>query len=136
MPKKKKVFTYEFADGFQEIPSSYKAKCTITGELVPIYHKFLETLIKKKYKNNFAYFLKHFAKKGAEEKRKASAGYDKEDKYSLNAYSDYLILCYKSCLNTLEDNFNEQSIKKAKTEMDHAANCFRKHFNRDITKYV
>ena len=136
MPKKKKVFIYEFDDGIQEMPSSYQAKCSVTGELIPIYHKFLEDLIKKKYKNNFAYFLKHFAKKGAEKKQRADAGYTSEDKHSLNAYSDYLILCYKSCLNTLEDNFNEQSINKAKVEMDHAANCFLKHFNIDITKFV
>lgn len=136
MAKKKKIFNYEFADGFQEIPSTYKAKCNITGEFVPIYHKFLESLIKKKYKNNFAYFLKHFAKKGAVEKKRAEQGYNEEDKYSLNRYSDYLIICYKSCLEILKDNYNKDSINKAKLEMEHAANCFQKHFNRDITKFV
>lgn len=135
MAKKKKIFNYEFADGTQEIPASYKAKCNVTGELVPIYHKFLETLVRKKYKNNFGYFLKHFTKKGAVKKQKEDAGYN-NDQYSLNAYSDYLIICYKSGLATLEDNFNEESIKKAKREMEHASNCFLKHFNRDITKYV
>lgn len=135
MPKKKKIFTYEFDDGFQEIPSTYKVKCNVTGELVPVYHKFLETLVKKKYKNNFGYFLKHFAKKGAVKKQKEDAGYTGEQ-HSLNAYSDYLIICYKSGIETLKDNFNEESIKKAKREMEHASNCFYKHFNRDITKYV
>ena len=135
MAKKKKVFNYFFADGYQEIPSTYKAKCNITGELVPIYHKVLIKLIKTKYRDNFAYFIKHFAKKGANKKQKAEAGYS-DDKFSLNAYSDYLIICYKSAIETLKDNFNKDSINKAKTEIDHAANCFRKHFNRDITKYV
>lgn len=136
MAKKKKVFNYLFADGFQEIPSTYKAKCNVTGELVPIYHKFLVKLIKSKYRDNFGYFTKHFAKKGAVKKQRSEAGYNQEDKFSLNAYSDYLIICYKSGIETLKDNFNQNSINKAKTEMDHAANCFRKHFNRDITKFV
>ena len=136
MAKQKKVFTYEFADGFQEIPASYKAKCNITGEYVPIYHKFLESLVKKKYKNNFEYFLKHFSKKGAEEKKRIEEGYDDQDKYSLNRYSDYLIICYKACLETLKENFNQQSIMKTKSEMEHISHCFRKHFNRDITKFV
>lgn len=136
MAKQKKIFNYEFADGWQEIPSSYKAKCNVTGELVPIYHKALETLIKKSYKNNFAYFLKHFAKKGAVKKQREDAGYNDQEKFSLNAYSDYLIICYKSGIETLKENFNQQSITRTKKEMDHAANCFRKHFNRDITKYI
>lgn len=136
MAKPKKVFTYEFADGFQEIPATYKAKCNVSGELVPIYHKFLESLVQKKYKNNFGYFLKHFAKKGELEKKRAEQGYDDNDKYSLNKYSDYLIICYKSCLETLKDNYNEESIKKTKREMEHAAACFYKHFNRDISKFV
>ena len=136
MAKQKKVFTYEFADGLQEIPATYKAKCTVSGEFVPIYHKFLESLVQKKYKNNFGYFLKHFTKKGELEKKRAEQGYDDNDKYSLNKYSDYLIICYKSCLETLKDNYNEESIKKTKREMEHITACFHKHFNRDITKFV
>jgi hypothetical protein len=135
MPKNKKLFTYEFVDGFREVPASFKAKCNITGELVPIYHKVLENMIRDKYKNNFSYFEKHFTKKGAEKKQKEEEGYG-TDKYSLNAYSDYLIICYKSCIEKLQDNFNQESIKKTKIEMDHITACFMKHFNRDITKYV
>jgi hypothetical protein len=135
MAKQKKLITYEFVDGEQQIPSTFKAKCNVTGELVPMYHKLLVKLIEKKYKNNFTYFLKHFSKKGAEKKQKEEAGYN-NDKYSLNAYSDYLIICYKSCLETLKDNYNQDSIKKAKREMDHVTACFFKHFNRDITKFV
>ena len=136
MAKQKKVFTYEFADGAQELPATYKAKCTISGEYVPIYHKFLESLIQKKYNNNFEYFLKHFTKKGELEKKRSDEGYNDDDKYSLNRYSDYLIICYKSCLETLKENYNKDSINKAKSEMEHITNCFIKHFNRDITKFV
>lgn len=124
---------YEYADGVQQLPSSYKAKCNVTGELVPIYHKFLDKMVRDKYKNNFAYFLKHFAKKGAELKKKETEG---PDPYALNAYSDYLVISYKGCLTTLEDNFNEQAVRKTKKEMEHIKYCFMKNFNRDIEKYV
>jgi hypothetical protein len=133
--RKKKLFNYEFADGEQQIPSTYKVKCNVTGELIPIYHRFLNTLIKKKYKNNFSYFTKTFAKKGAVSKQREEAGYT-NDLYSLNAYSDYLVICYKSCLETLVDNFNEKAVTRTKNEMVFYADCFMKHFNRDITKFV
>lgn len=136
MAKQKKIFNYEFDDGMQEIPASYKAKCNITGEFIPIYHKFLESLIKKKYKNNFEYFLKHFTKKGAEEKKRIEEGYDDQNKYSLNRYSDYLIICYKACIGNLDENFNQQSVMETKSKMEHISSCFHKHFNRDITKFV
>ena len=134
MARQKKIFNYEFADGPREITSSYKVKCNATGELVPFYHKTLETLVIKKYKNNFGYFLKNFKKKGAEKLLRKEEGFD--DKYALNAYSDYLIISYKSCLKKLEDNFNQDSIKKTNIEMDHIVYCFKKNFNRDITKFV
>jgi len=136
MARQKRFFTYEFADGEQEIASSYKAKCTITGEIVPIYHKFLEKLVKKHYKNNFGLFLKTFAQKGALQKKREDEGYRDDDKYSLNAYSDYLIICYKSCLKTLEDNYNREAIIKTKNEMAMISDNFTRNFNRDIKKFI
>jgi hypothetical protein len=136
MARKKKSFFYEFADGEREIPSSYKAKCTITGEIVPIYHKFLETLIKKHYKNSFSLFEKTYAQKDAIKKKKEDEGYNENDKHTLNAYSDYLIICYRSCINNLEGNFNKQAIVRYKNEMIQIADNFKKHFNRDIAKFV
>ena len=136
MAKKKKFFTYEFSDGEVEVPSSYKAKCSVTGEMIPIYHKFLEKLVKKQYKNNFKLFLKTFAKKGAIQKQREEQGYKDDDKFSLNAYSDYLIICYKSCLNTLDGNFNKEAIIKTKNEMTMLEDNFTRNFNRDIKKFI
>lgn len=133
MAREKKLIKYIFDDGLQEIPSSYKAKCNVTGELVPIYHKFLRKMVEEKYKNNFGLFLKKFVKKGAEEQVRQQDG---DDLFKLNAYSDYLIVSYKHCLKVLEDNFNEEAILKTRSEMDHITNCFTKRFNRDITKFV
>lgn len=135
MARKAKFHLYEFADGVQQIPSSYKAKCNITGEFVPIYHKFLEKLIKKHYKNNFEYFLKHYAQKSAAKKKLEDDGYT-DDQFSLNAYSDYLVICYKACIENLKDNFNQEAIVRIKNEMQTIASNFRKHFNRDVTKFV
>ena len=81
MARKKRLFTYEFADGEVEVSSSYKARCNVTGEMIPIYHKFLEKLVKKQYKNNFALFLKTFAKKGAIQKQREEQGYKDDDKF-------------------------------------------------------
>lgn len=136
MAKKKKFFTYEFSDGEVEVPSSYKAKCSVTGEMIPIYHKFLEKLVKKQYKNNFKLFLKTFAKKGAIQKQREEQGYKDDDKFSLNAYSDYLIICYKSCLNTLDSNYNKEAIIKTKNEMTMIEDNFTRNFNRDIKKFI
>lgn len=135
MARKHKFFNYEFEDGTVQVPSSYKAKCNISGEFVPIYHKNLVKLIEKDYKNNFSLFVKTFSQKGAKKKQQEEAGYN-GDKYSLNAYSDYLIICYKGCIDTLKDNYNKSAIAKAKTEMSFLADCFHRHFNRDIKKFV
>lgn len=139
MARKKKFFNYEFADGFHEIPSSYKAKCTLTGEIIPIYHKFLVKLVEKSYKNNFSLFVKTFVKKGAKKQKKIEAGYGNGETvqpYELNAYSDYLIASYKHCLDIMKDNYNIKVINKQKHEMAHISECFKRRFNRDITKYV
>jgi hypothetical protein len=136
MARKKRLFTYEFADGEVEVSSSYKARCNVTGEMIPIYHKFLEKLVKKQYKNNFALFLKTFAKKGAIQKQREEQGYKDDDKFSLNAYSDYLIICYKSCINILDGNFNKEAIIKTKNEMSMLEDNFTRNFNRDIKKFL
>lgn len=136
MARKKRLFTYEFADGEVEVSSSYKARCNVTGEMIPIYHKFLEKLVKKQYKNNFALFLKTFAKKGAIQKQREDQGYKDDDKFSLNAYSDYLIICYKSCINILDGNFNKEAIIKTKNEMSMLEDNFTRNFNRDIKKFL
>jgi hypothetical protein len=136
MAKKKKNFIYWFDDGKQEVPSSFKVKCNVTGEMIPIYHKFLQKLVKEKYKNNFSYFLKTFAKKGAVKQKREEQGLAGEDPHKLNAYSDYLVVAYRAGLKELEDNFNREKIVKIKTDLDYYANCFKKHFNKEISKFV
>ena len=93
-------------------------------------------MVKEKYKNNFSYFLKTFAKKGAVKQKREEQGLNGDDPHKLNAYSDYLIVAFRSGLKDLEDNFNKEKILKIKTELDYYSNCFKKHFNRDISKFV
>ena len=74
--------------------------------------------------------LEHYKKQREEQ------GYKDDDKFSLNAYSDYLIICYKSCLNTLDGNYNKEAIIKTKNEMTMLEDNFTRNFNRDIKKFI
>ena len=124
-----------FADGEQWIPSSFKATCTKTGEIVPIYHKVLVTNIKKNYKDKFNYFLKNFVKKEIKEAvEKDENGKDIIDPYKLNAYSDYLVISYKLLLKEKQED-PTLNIKRD-TQMAHIADCFKRHFNRDILEFT
>lgn len=135
MARKKKIFTYEFADGSISIPASYQAKCTITGEVVPIYHKFFQRLIKKRYKNRLDVFLKTFKKKGAAKQQRQDAGISEEEheQYKLNPYSTWLALSYKSLIENPPGEENTDARIKWQKEISYNKDCFQKHFNRDIT---
>lgn len=133
MAKKQKLHKYWFADGIREVPSAYSAICTKTGRKVSIYHKNLVKLVKTKYKDNFEYFLKNFV--GKEQKDPLNVdvnGKEIVDPHKLNAYSDYLIISYKLLANQTPD---DKDIKR-KSEMSRIADCFRRHFNRDIDSHI
>jgi hypothetical protein len=136
MARQKKNFKYFFADGAVEVPSSYQAKCTLTGEIVPIYHKFLQKLVKKKYKNKFQLFLQTFAKKGAEKQKRQDAGISEEEhsQYKLNAYSTWLALCYKSLITETIDEADTEACIKHKRELSYIEDCFMRHFNKKISE--
>lgn len=129
--KTKKVFNYEFADGPRQLHSTVNVKCNITGEIIPFYHKFLVTLIEKKYENNYSLFESKFVKRGAAEAKRVEQGYS-GDEFSLNAYSDYLLVCFRSCLVDIAKAFDEKTVVALRNQMVWYADCFRKHFNRDI----
>lgn len=133
MAKKQKLHKYWFADGVQEVPSAYSAICTKSGRKVSIYHKNLVKLIKTKYKDNFEYFLKNFVGKEQKDPLNIDAnGKEVVDPYKLNAYSDYLIISYKLLANQATNNTDI----KLKAEMSRLADCFKKHFNRDIDSHI
>lgn len=137
MARKQKIFNYEFADGPQQIPSSYKATCTKTGQVVPIYHKVLYTMVITKYKNKFQHFLKTFVKKGVDNDVKLDEnGNEIVDKFKLNAYSDYLAISYKLLDESVIDKDDKKAFLRMQREKAHIEDCFKRHFNRDIKVYI
>jgi len=137
MARKQKIFNYEFADGPQQIPSSYRAKCNKTGDIVPIYHKVLYQMILTKYKNKFNVFLKNFVKKGADVRIDIDEnGNEVADKHKLNAYSDYLIISYKALDESKVDKNDQKAYFKFLRDKSHIEDCFKRHFNRDINQYL
>lgn len=138
MARKKKTFSYIFDDGPVMLDTSTTVKCNVTGEEVVFYHKFLVKLIEDKYKNQWLYFLKKFAKRGAQKDRvdiHADPAID-NDNYKLNAYSDYLIAAYTVLEKSPKDPLNTELCIKQTRERSHLTDCFRRHFNRDISCYV
>ena len=66
--RKKKIITVTFKDGIQHLPSSVKVKCNITGNEKGFYTPYLVELIKRKYKNNYKYFIENYISKVIKER--------------------------------------------------------------------
>ena len=122
MAQHKKIINYEFVDGPQQLPATYIAICTITGEQVPIYHKILVKMIENKYKNNFDLFIRTYVSPNA---KRVSRDENDEDPYKLNVYADYLIITYRAAVNN-KDTY----------QMQICADRFEKHFKRSITSFI
>jgi hypothetical protein len=58
------MITVMFKDGVQHLPSSVKVKCNITGIKKGFYTPYLINLIKRKYENNYKYFIDNYISKG------------------------------------------------------------------------
>ena len=97
MARKKKLFTYTFADGPRELPSSNLIKCTKTGEEFKMYHKHLVSLIENKYRNNWSLFKSSYIKKG----NRVDPDADETEEYNTRpaGYRSYLITAYISYRN-------------------------------------
>tara|TARA_R110000851_G_scaffold95358_2_gene207180 strand:+ start:80 stop:466 length:387 start_codon:yes stop_codon:yes gene_type:complete len=62
--RKQKIITVAFKDGEQQLPSSVKVKCNVTGTEKGFYTPYLIKLIKRKYENNYKYFIENYISKG------------------------------------------------------------------------
>tara|TARA_B100000085_G_C18326385_1_gene424397 strand:+ start:100 stop:504 length:405 start_codon:yes stop_codon:yes gene_type:complete len=69
MPRKKKLYNYEFKDVSKSFERTVEVICTQTGERVKMYHKHLAKLIEKKYSNRWNVFKHSYIKKGNRIKR-------------------------------------------------------------------
>ena len=120
MSKVKKIINYEFDDGAHQIPATYIATCTVTGNKVPIYHKNLVKLIESKYKNNFNFFVNNYISPEAAKELELN-----EDPFKINIYGKYLILCYKEAVSK-----NDAYTAYSCTEK------FEKNFKKDIKQFL
>lgn len=141
MGRQKKQITYIFNDQEVTVPSMYIAKCTLTHEEVPIYHKHLAKLVEDKYKGNWAYFLKHYKKRGAveqikeaviEQSKKDDPNFTEESQ--LNQYSKYLEICWRTEQDKLKTNQSPEQKVKSQQESARLAEVYLKRFKKDISK--
>jgi hypothetical protein len=122
MARDKKFINYTFDDGEYKIPATYTATCIVSGEKVVYYHKNLVKLIETKYKNNFKLFVDTFISPSA---KKEEQELHNQDKYKLNIYAYYLIICYNDAVKK-----NDEYSKFVCSER------FEKHFNKDILNHL
>ena len=95
MARKKRYYTYEFADCKKSLPSSIVVKCTQTKEEVRMYHKQLVRIIENKYNNNYGLFKASYIKKGnkpVEERYTEGGDYNPAPE----GYRKFLITSYAS----------------------------------------
>ena len=84
--RKSKLITVKFDDGEQILPSSLKVKCNATGTSKGFYTPYLIKLIKKKYNNDYGYFLANYVSKGHTLKKTV----DEDEEPSLSLYKTTL----------------------------------------------
>jgi|SaaInlV_120m_DNA_2_1039728.scaffolds.fasta_scaffold67841_1 hypothetical protein len=88
--KRSKIINVQFSDGPQQLMSSLKVKCNATGEIKSFYTPYLIGLIKRKYDNNYQYFLKTYISKSA--RKRVLEVTDEEP--ALDVYKSVLTLEY------------------------------------------
>lgn len=94
---KRKTMSVEFDDGVYDLPSSMKAKCTVTGREIHYYTPNLLRIIRNKYKNNYSYFLDNYVSR--EGKALAPEVVDDEEE-DLTPYREYLLMFYRSLIQS------------------------------------
>ena len=107
MARKKRQYTYEFADCKKSFPSSILVKCTQTKEEVRMYHKQLARIIMNKYNNNYGLFKASYIKKG---NKPVEDRYDENGDFNPapEGYKKFLITSYASYKKS--DNLTKSEI--------------------------
>ncbi len=130
MARKKRHYTYEFADCKKSLPSSIVVKCTQTKEEVRMYHKQLARLIENKYRNNYSVFKATYIKKGnkPEENNRDENG---EYNTAPEGYRQYLVTSY---MFTKNDNLMEDSERSGK--LNFLSECYQKRYKAVLADVV
>lgn len=122
MAGQKKSFFYEFREGTIEIPATFYATCTVSGEKVAIYHRTLVPLIENKYKNSYKLFIDTYVSPNAKKKQEEEI---ESDPYHVNTYGVFLAYEYR-----------DAKIKGDTYTMEVCSDRFMKHFKKDIRDYI
>jgi len=111
--REKKIITVTFNDGVQQLPSSIKIKCNVTGQAKGFYTPYLVRLIKRKYDNNYQYFIDNYVSKG---NKKDLIKTDSEEPPDLSLYKTTLQMeyAYLRARPRTSQNRNKMSFIKEK----------------------
>ena len=130
MARKKRLYTYEFADCKKSLPSSIVVECTQTKEKVRMYHKQLVRIIKNKYNNNYGLFKASYIKKG---NKPIEDKYDDKGDYnpSPEGYRKFLITSYASYKR--DNNLSESDLAGKLTFL---SDCYTKRYPGSLEEAV
>tara|TARA_E500000318_G_scaffold39945_1_gene38394 strand:+ start:1288 stop:1692 length:405 start_codon:yes stop_codon:yes gene_type:complete len=129
MPKKKKMFNYQFVDCEKSFPSSVIVTCTQTKEKVKMYHKQLVRLIENKYRNNYGVFKATYIKKG----NKPEDNNEENGEYNTapEGYRQYLVTAYMATQNN-----DKLDISKKAGKLSFLSDCYSKRYNGNLEEVV
>ena len=108
--RRSKIINVEFDDGPQQLPSSLKVKCTVTGEMKSFYTPYLINLIKRKYNNSYQHFISNYTSKSA----RKNTSEDEDQEPTLDVYKSVLALEYthlKNQSNTIKNRHRLNTIR-------------------------
>jgi len=132
MAKSKKTFKYRFVDCEKELPSNVEVTCSQSGEKIMMYHKMVNSLVKRRYDNNWKLFETTYIKKGNRAKKIASTDEEFEDiNRRPEGYKQYLIMSY---LHERDVSSLPDSARYAK--MDFYDKCFFGRWGITLKEYL
>lgn len=108
--RKTKTLNIEFADGTQNLPSSIKVKCNVTGNTKSFHTPYLIRLIKRKYQNNWKLFNTTYVSKEG----KGVKNVIEDEEPSLSNYKNYLIARFKYLLSCTSSSIINHELYEVK----------------------
>lgn len=127
--RNKKIITHVFADGRQDLPSTIKVKCNVTGEEKFFYTPLLIKTIANKYENSYSNFVDaYISREGkALQKENSIDELTGEEVSDLSLYKNFLLMEY----NSIKNRKDTESLNKK----EHIKDVWEKRFfNSDFAQ--